>query len=253
MALTEKSSQGWIKLHRRILFSPVYELDVFSRGQAWVDLLLLANHDEGEFRVRGNRIKITRGQLGWSEKNLATRWKWSRGKVARFLNDLEKDQQIVQQKSRLTTIITILNYNEYQGGGQQNEHQIGQQTGQQTEQQTGQQTSINKKERRKEEKNNSLALLDLNVPFDQFWKLYDKKVDMSKCSKLWSKMSDQERLDAISHVPRYVASKPDKQFRKNPATYLFNKSWNDEVLGETPVLPLYQEAIQRTGTQANEW
>jgi len=31
-------------------------------------------------------------------------------------------------------------------------------------------------------------------------------------------------------VPGYVATTPDKQYRKNPSTYLYNKSWNNEIV-----------------------
>jgi hypothetical protein len=91
----------------------------FSRGQAWVDLILLANHRDGFFRVRGQRVEVKRGQVGWSETSLSARWHWSRGKVRRFLAELESKsvQQIEQQKNNLTSLITILNYDQYQGDG----------------------------------------------------------------------------------------------------------------------------------------
>ena len=60
----------------------------FTRGQAWVDLLMLTNHADGHIRKRGIPIEVHRGELGWSEEALAERWKWSRGKVRRFLQEL---------------------------------------------------------------------------------------------------------------------------------------------------------------------
>jgi len=95
--------------------SDLWKSEPFTRGQAWVDLLLLANHKEGFIRARGIRIDILRGQVGTSQVELAKRWKWSRGKVKRFLNELEVDQQIEQQKDNVSSLITITNYNQYQG------------------------------------------------------------------------------------------------------------------------------------------
>lgn len=86
----------------------------FDRARAWIDLLLLANHQDGYFRVRGVRVNIKRGQVGYGVVALAKRWKWSRGKVKRFLDELESDQQICQQKNNVTTLITITNYDAYQ-------------------------------------------------------------------------------------------------------------------------------------------
>jgi hypothetical protein len=63
-----------------------------------------------------------------------------------------------------------------------------------------------------------------------FWNLYDKKIDKDKCYKKWIKLSDVERAAALNHIPQYKLSQPDKKFRKNPETYLNNKSWNNEII-----------------------
>lgn len=110
---------GWIKIHRKIFENKYYFAEKFTKMQAWIDLLLLANHKEGYFEKRGIGVNIERGQLAYSEKTLSKRWQWSRGKVRRFLFILEMEQQIVQQKSNITTLISILNYNSYQDVVQQ--------------------------------------------------------------------------------------------------------------------------------------
>lgn len=72
----------------------------------------------------------------------------------------------------------------------------------------------------------------INIEFDLFWNAYQKKTDTAKCKAKWSKLKDEEREKAMSHVPRYVNSTPDKQYRKNPLTYLNGKCWNDEISNE---------------------
>jgi hypothetical protein len=91
--------------------------------QAWIDLLLLANHKEGFFYVRGNKVVVGRGQVGTSSRTLASRWQWSRGKVERFLKDLENDNQIEPQKNNVITLISICNYDDYQNTEPQTEPQ----------------------------------------------------------------------------------------------------------------------------------
>jgi len=127
--------RGYVKLWRKLQSDPMWLSEKFTRGQAWVDLVGLANHSGGFFRVRGNKVEVKRGQLGYSELSLADRWKWSRGKVRRFLAELESEmeQKIVQQKTFLTTLITILNYEIYQGDGTTHSTADGQQTVQQTD------------------------------------------------------------------------------------------------------------------------
>jgi hypothetical protein len=131
--------EGWIKIHRKIMENPMYFSEPFTRMQAWIDLLLLANRKDGYYYVRGNKIIVHRGKVGMSEVSLSKRWKWSRSKVSRFLKDLENEQQIEQQKNSVTTLISIINYDEYQ----QNEQQIEQQTSSRRAADE-QQTNINK-------------------------------------------------------------------------------------------------------------
>lgn len=86
----------------------------FHPGAAWVDLLGLANDRDSELDVRGIKIPIKRGQVGWSQFKLAQRWGWSRTKVKAFLKRLEKDGRITVKTDNETTIITLTNYCEYQ-------------------------------------------------------------------------------------------------------------------------------------------
>ena len=66
--------------------------------------------------------------------------------------------------------------------------------------------------------------------FDLFWDLYDKKVGLKKCRSRWSKLTTSEREAILDHVPKYVESKPEKQFRKDPIAYLNNNVWEDEII-----------------------
>lgn len=105
---------GWIKLHRKIQENDIWMCDKFSRGQAWVDLILNAAHKPTYFFKRGIRIDLKRGQLAVSETGFADRWKWSRTKVRTFLKMLEKEQQISLLKNNVIQVITVLNYEDYQ-------------------------------------------------------------------------------------------------------------------------------------------
>lgn len=111
--------EGWIKLHRKISENGLWQCEPFTRGQAWVDLLLLAAHQKSFFYVRGIKVNLERGQLAWGEIKLSERWQWSRTKLRKFLNDMEKEQQIIQQKGNVIQMITIVNYENYQQSVQQ--------------------------------------------------------------------------------------------------------------------------------------
>lgn len=91
----------------------VWHLDPFSRGQAWMDLLLLANDADRTFLASGRPVQLFRGQLGWSLKSLARRWRWSDEKVAGYMQWLERAGMISRRSNGVTTIITLNNYETY--------------------------------------------------------------------------------------------------------------------------------------------
>ena len=76
--------------------------------------------------------------------------------------------------------------------------------------------------------------MEINISFDKFWDLYDKKVDRSKCEPKWEKLKDSDREKIMSHIPKYKISQPDKQYRKNPETYLNRNSWENEIISNKP-------------------
>jgi hypothetical protein len=75
---------------------------------------------------------------------------------------------------------------------------------------------------------------NINIDFEWFWVEYDKKIgDKQKLKKKWNKLTDEERQNAMNYLDLYKQSVPDKQFRKNPETFLNNKSWNDEIINRS--------------------
>jgi hypothetical protein len=58
---------GWIKIHRDILYHEIWSDKPFSKGQAWIDLILMANHSDNKCMV-GNKVEeIKRGSFITSE------------------------------------------------------------------------------------------------------------------------------------------------------------------------------------------
>ncbi|MHB8337933.1 MAG: phage replisome organizer N-terminal domain-containing protein [Ignavibacteriaceae bacterium] len=77
---------------------------------------------------------------------------------------------------------------------------------------------------------------ELLIEFENnFWNPYDKKINKSKCFSKWQKLKGEDKGKIKEHIPAYVKSTPDKQYRKHPLTYLNNESWNDEVYTKQPV------------------
>jgi uncharacterized protein YdaU (DUF1376 family) len=77
-------------------------------------------------------------------------------------------------------------------------------------------------------KNDKNTLFD----FEKFWNVYDKKVEKPAAEKAWKKISLDDDLFylIIDAAKKYQAATPDKTYRKNPATWLNGKCWNDEIV-----------------------
>lgn len=123
-------AQGWVSLNREIAGHWVWDCE-FSTGQAWVDLILHANHKPAKIIIKGQLIDVLRGQQARSELTLSKQWKWSRNKVRRFLKNLENDGMIEVKSGHLTTVITICKYNDFQSNDTASDTAKGQQTEQQ--------------------------------------------------------------------------------------------------------------------------
>lgn len=151
--MAQDDRYSWHPIMRSILDHWVWKDRPFSKGQAWVDMILLAQYNPCKKVINGVLIPMEEGQLAWPKYVLAERWGWSRDKVERYLKMLEDDSMIRQQTSQLTTVITLLNYKELrsvafskQGNGQGNAQGNGQDNDRETHK------SQYKKERSKEGK-----------------------------------------------------------------------------------------------------
>jgi hypothetical protein len=64
--------------------------------------------------------------------------------------------------------------------------------------------------------------------FDEFWDLYDKKVERKKCERKWKKLSKDDIELILQFVPIYKESVSSKQYQKNPFTFLNSRIWEDD-------------------------
>ena len=108
------SAEGWNKVYRSIQDHWIWSCEPFSRGQAFIDLLLMANHKDSKIMINGSLVEVKRGQRITSLRKLSERWKWSVKKVKHFLEQLKKDEMIAYESDSYKTLITIINYSKYQ-------------------------------------------------------------------------------------------------------------------------------------------
>jgi hypothetical protein len=114
------SGGGWVQIHRSLLEHDIWLRERFTRGQAWVDLIMLASYADHAVIQGNHSIRVHRGQVLTSQTALAKRWKWDRETVRRFFRLLESLIMCHIETSKATdtgyTLITIVNYDSYQTG-----------------------------------------------------------------------------------------------------------------------------------------
>jgi hypothetical protein len=221
----DETNSGWISIYRKIREHWLWQDPV--KFQRWVDLLLEVNHTGRKVNLGCAIIECERGQTIRSLSNWAKRWKCSKSSARRFLELLEKDQMIVSESVSKTTRITVCNYDDYQKTRTDDEPMMNRSRNDDEPIADPNNNYNNSNNRISKDAKSKIDV----YPFDEFWNDYDKKRgSKEKLIKKWNKISDSEKLKIKEHIPIYKKSQPDKAFRKDPETFLNNKSWNDEII-----------------------
>jgi hypothetical protein len=219
--------EGFISINRKIL-----EWEWYSDNNVkslFIHCLLKANFKEKNWQ--GNTIK--RGTFITSYSKLSFELNLSVKQIRTALDKLKKTKEINTRGTNKNTLVTVVKYNDYQTQGQTKDKPTANK-GQTKGKQRATTNKVNKEN--KENKGINTPSKD-EEEFDYFWEYYQYKKDRNKCFALWLKINQTDKATIFKVVDRYVKSTPDKQFRKNPATWLRGECWNNEILIKKGKLP----------------
>ncbi|MDY3529179.1 hypothetical protein PG593_05250 [Riemerella anatipestifer] len=106
--------KGFIKLSRGYFEDFLWnEARVYSRAEAWLDLIQMARFEASTEIINGKVIELQRGEIPVSRRFLELRWNWGSTKVSNFLDTLTKSGRINQDQPKGQTIIKLINYDVY--------------------------------------------------------------------------------------------------------------------------------------------
>ena len=88
--------------------------------------------------------------------------------------------------------------------------------------------------------------------FDEFWNLYNKKINRDNCEKIWDGLNQPEKEEIFNTLPAYIYTTPDVQYRKNPLTYLKNRGWEDALIERKSKARRNMESIMSTELSEND-
>lgn len=106
---------GYVKSQRKRFKNPLFKSQKFCRGYAWDWLCANAAYVDHEIDARGKTILIKRGQITHSIRFMADVWNWDKAAVSRFLTRLKTETMIETSTETGQIVITICNYELYQG------------------------------------------------------------------------------------------------------------------------------------------
>jgi hypothetical protein len=200
-------TEGFIILHRKITENWIWEDKPFSKGQAWIDILMLVNHQDNKVLLpkTNELVTVKRGEHITSELKLADRWGWSKTKVRNFLKLLSTDGMIEDiKKDRKRTRLKVLNYNDYQGN-KNHRKTTGEPDENHRETSEEPQKNINNNDNN-DNNDNNIKLID-------YWNSFNisKHTHKNKAvNKAIKKLSDNDIEDLRTAIKRYSEAYKDK-------------------------------------------
>jgi hypothetical protein len=214
-------AKGWIRIYRQLQECEIWmKNQPFDMRSAWIDLLMFANHEDKQIVFDYKPLIIKRGQYLTSVRQLSARWKWDKERTLKYLRLLEQLGMITKDSNNRRTLITIENYEKYQGwqDTEPNTSPYTERTLNRT--QDGHSTATNNNV--KNEKNDN----KYSSSFVTFWETYPKKSDKGQAYKCYKARlndgwSEEELLIACqNYAAECKKDKRETRYIKNGSTFL---------------------------------
>jgi len=259
--------EGWITLNRSLLDNFVWHGEPFTRGQAWVDLLLLANHAPTRTMIDGKVIDLEPGSYVTSIRRLADRWERSPKWTMKFLDLLESDNmietQIVGNGNAKRTVLFIVKYGIYQASYVDEETQrkrSGTHKGNAKETQDGGKGVLDKPiyiNNIQQGNNETMKQLPPISPtrdafeedFSEFWNLYPKKDGRKSAlqSYIKARKNGTDKETILSGLNAYVAQcerrGTEKRYIAMASTWLNQERWDWDYTEQETTKP-HEETME---------
>ena len=108
-------NEGWIKLHRGIKDHWLWGSP--NKVYWWIDILLTVNYEDKKVLIGNTLVECKRGQSVQSLEAWAKQWNVSKKCVKNFFELLANDSMIVTENIKVSTRLTVCNYETYQAPG----------------------------------------------------------------------------------------------------------------------------------------
>ncbi len=204
--------EGWIKLHRKLLKSDVFENEKLLKIFIWC--LIKASRTEHVQLVGATAVNLLPGQFVTGKKKAAIELGMKESTVYNYLKRLEKMKIINLKSNKAFTIVTIDNYSVYQGELENSNHKI-----------TKKEPQNNTNKNVKKEKNNNIYAQEV----EQLWSLYPNKKGKAQAIVKLPKLIEEYGYKVIENCVLAYAREctgKDTKYIKHGSTF-FNGGYLD--------------------------
>ncbi|MDQ0494027.1 hypothetical protein [Paenibacillus brasilensis] len=234
---------GWIKLHRKILKSPVYRLLNSKQRDVMMTILLLANHESNTWEFRGEVYEVEPGQFITSLDSLKETCASdvTTQNIRTALLKLEKHGFLTNESTKKNRLITVVNWGFYQGSSVDSNKEINRQPTN-SQQTANKQLTTNKNDKNlKNDKNDKKKDSVPKIKFAEFVKLTQQEYD-----KLVLAHGEDRTKRMIEILDNYKGSKG----KKYASDYRAILNWVVERVEEEEQKGGYRQAKPFAGGQA---
>jgi uncharacterized phage protein (TIGR02220 family) len=229
---------GYISLHRKIQQHWLWNKKPFSYGQAWTDMIMLANHKSAKIAFNGKIIEIQRGCFLTSQEKLKKRWGWKRSYFDLFFSLLKQDGMIlIENRANQGTYVTICKYDSY-NNRQQTERQTKDQT---VRKRSANEGAINNNVNNEKKDNNSIVeIIDyLNQKTGSSFKANTKNTQSFINARLkegfaidnFKTVIDKKTVQWLSNPDMAIYLRPQTLFGTKFESYLNEREQKQQKLG----------------------
>ena len=207
------ANSGWVKLHRSILESAVWQCSTPGQKCVLMAIMLMANSKPNKWVWDGNVYELKAGQFITSRASLAQKAQVSEQTVRASLKKLIELDFITSESTNRGTLITIVNWGLYQGSDQQNN------------QPSNKPTTSTATTNKKKEDISITNVIDYTCSFEHAWEIYPRKDEKKRAyecytARLNSGYSEEELLQATeAYAKECEERKTEKRYIKQAKTF----------------------------------
>lgn len=210
---------GWIKLHRKLKNSLVFDNPDLLK--VWIWCLLKATHDDYIQMIGLQEVELEKGQFIFGRKVAANELKMSESKTYRLIKKLETMQNLNIKANNKYSIITIANWELYQFDENKNEQQFEQQmNNKRTTNEQQMNTNKNIKNNKNNKNNNNIYSESLIKKIMSYPGKKTKDIRDKKLPQLIKKYGEEQIIRCIERYSEEVKGR-EKRYILNESTF-----WN---------------------------